>query len=323
MLLLALSVVGLIVAYRLTGWDFDWTLFFSSLWNVKGGWLAASIVLSAATYFIRAIRWQVLLNPLKSLRLASLLGTTLIGFCAIYVLGRAGELARPLWLARREQVPLSSSLATVIVERFMDTLMLIALFASALFAIDLPATAGVALALMKNAAWLLVGISAGAIVFLFVFRSNVDRIVRYVPFPKIADLLHKFAQGLSFLQSGRSLALVIVHSAALWIVIALQFWFLMLGMNFNYSLDATTLVMVVAGIGSIAQIPGIGGGFQAGYVFSMTTFFLVPAEQAIATSLVAWFFSYAPTVAAAGIYMLFQGLSLKDLKAVTVSEKPL
>lgn len=320
LLLLALFVVGLIVAYRLGGWDFDWTLFFSSLWNVKFGWLAASIVLTLASYVSRAIRWQILLRPLKSLPLGSLIGTTLVGFAAIYILGRPGELVRPLWLARRDQVPLTSSVATIIVERFFDTLMLIALFASALFAIDLPADTGVTLALMKNAAWLLVWASAGAIVLLFVLRSNIDRIVSYVPFPRIADLLHKFAQGVSFLRSGRSLGLVIAHSAVLWISIALQFWFLMLGMNFDYSLDAVTLVLVISGIGSIAQIPGIGGGFQAGYVFAMTTIFKVPAEQAIATSMVAWFFSYTPTVAAAGIYMLFKGLSLKDLKTAAVSE---
>jgi uncharacterized protein (TIRG00374 family) len=318
--LLVLAVVVAILGYRLQGWDFDWALFFSSLWNVKGGWLAASVILTLGTYAIRAFRWQVLLNPLKSISFASLLEVTLVGFCAIYVLGRAGELVRPVWLTRREQVPLTSSVATLIVERFFDSLMLIALFAWTLFVIDLPATAGLTVTLMKNAAWVMVAGSAGAIVFLFVFRSNIDRIVRHVRFPRIADLLHKFAQGLSFLQEARSLGLVAAHSAVLWIVIALQTWFLILGMNFDFSLEAATLVLVGAAIGSVAQIPAIGGGFQAGYVFCMTTFFQVPAEQAIATSLLAWFFSYAPTVIVAGIYMLVQGLSLKDLRAVEVSE---
>ena len=91
----------------------------------------------------------------------------------------------------------------------------------------------------------------------------------------------------------------------------------MLGMNFRFSLEAATLVMVGAALGSIAQVPGIGGGFQAGYVFGMTTFFQVPAEQAIATSLVAWVASYVPTVAMAGYYMISHGLSLKDLRTAT------
>lgn len=317
---LVLGVLLLIVAYRLRGWDFDWDLFFASLWDVKAGWLAASVAASLWTYVVRAFRWQVLLAPLKSIRITPLLSTTIVGFSAIYVLGRAGELVRPLWLTRREQVPLTSSLATIIVERFFDTLMLIALFAWTLFVIDLPAAVGATLAVMKDVAWVMAAGSAGAMLVFFLFRSNIDRIVRYVPFPRIAGLLHNFAQGLSFLQKGRSFGLVAVHSSVLWILIALQFWFLLLGMNFDFSLEAATLVLVAAAIGSIAQIPGIGGGFQAGYIFCMTTFFLVPAEKAIATSLIAWVFTYVPTVVVAGLYMIIEGLSLKDLRAASVSD---
>ena len=106
------------------------------------------------------------------------------------------------------------------------------------------------------------------------------------------------------------------HSVILWLAIALQFWFMMLGMRFNLVLAAATLVMVGAAIGSIAQIPGIGGGFQAGFVFCLGTFFAVPAEKALAASLVAWVFSYVPTVAIAAIYMLFSGLSWRDLRGM-------
>jgi len=91
-------------------------------------------------------------------------------------------------------------------------------------------------------------------------------------------------------------------------------------MNFQFSIQAATLVMVGSAIGSIAQIPGIGGGFQAGWVFCMTTFFLIPPEKAIATSLVAWVASYAPTVVAGGLYMISQGLSLKDLRTAPVAD---
>jgi uncharacterized membrane protein YbhN (UPF0104 family) len=130
--------------------------------------------------------------------------------------------------------------------------------------------------------------------------------------------LRSFSEGLSFLDRGRSFGLAIIHSVFVWIVIVLQFWFMLLGMNFRFSISAATLVMVGAAIGSIAQVPGIGGGFQAGYIFCMTTFFIVPPEQAIATSLVAWVSSYVPTVLAGGLYMVSHGVSLKDLKAVPV-----
>src|SRR5207249_4509817 len=162
--------------------------------------------------------------------------------------------------------------------------------------------------------------SIGVLVFLFFFRSNIERIVRYIPFAKLTSVLRNFSKGLSFLEQGRSLILATAHSLSLWIVIALQFWFMLLGMNFHFSVPAATLVMVGSAIGSIAQVPGIGGGFQAGYVFCMTTFFIVPAEKAIATSLVAWVSSYVPAVLAGGFYMQFHGLCLKDVRAVPVDE---
>src|SRR5438045_956649 len=98
LVILVLIVLGMIVAYRSQGWEFDWRLFFSSFRDVQMGWLAASVVATFATYLIRAVRWQVLLDPLKEISLNALMIATLVGFSAIYLLGRAGEAVRPVWL---------------------------------------------------------------------------------------------------------------------------------------------------------------------------------------------------------------------------------
>jgi len=320
--LLVLLSLGLIatVLYRMAGTDFDWSLFRASLWKVQPGWFIVSMLITFVTYVSRAFRWQVLLNPLKPVRIGPLFSTNLLGFTGIFVLGRAGEVIRPLWLTRQEQIPLTASVATIIVERFVDSLMLVCLFGWALIAVELPATAHGPLALMKSAAWVMVAASIAAIIFLFIFRSNIDRIVQYIPFKRVVSALKTFSEGLSFLHSGSSLGLILMHSVALWITIALQFWLMLIGMNFNFTFAAATLVMVGAAIGSIAQIPGIGGGFQAGYAFCMTTFFMVSPEQALATSLLAWVSSNIPTVAVTGVYMISHGLSLKDLRAATVEQ---
>jgi uncharacterized protein (TIRG00374 family) len=314
---LCLAIAIAFLLYKASDWHFDWRLFVASLWNIQPGWLAASIVATLLTYVARAFRWQVLLNPLKQVRMGPLISTNVLGFSAIYLIGRPGEFVRPLWLTRREQIPLTASVATIIVERFLDTLMIIALFATALLSIHLPSAADKTVVLMKNTAWVMLASSIAAMLFLFFFRSNIDRVIRFVPFAKLKSLLRNFAEGLSFLDKSRSFGLAILHSVFTWIVIALQFWFMLLGMNFHFSISAATLVLVGSAIGSIAQVPGIGGGFQAGYVFCMTTFFSVPAEQAIATSLIAWVSSYVPTVAAGGLYMVSHGLSLKDLRTAT------
>jgi uncharacterized protein (TIRG00374 family) len=316
--LLVLAAIVVIVAYRVRGFEFDWSLFFESLWNVHPGWLALSVVATLTSYLIRAFRWQILLHPLKSIGVLPLLNATLVGFSAIYVLGRPGEIVRPLLLTRREQVPFTASLATIVIERFFDTFMLVVLFAWSLLMLDLPAATGQTVAMMKNAAWVMLAALVTGSVMLLVFRANIERIAKRIPFAKISALVQAFGEGLSFLRSGRSLGVAMVHSLVLWIVIAAQFWFMLIGMNFDFTIEAATFVLVGAAIGSTIHVPGIGGGLQAGYIFFMTTFFLVPAEQAIATSLVAWAFSYAPTVVVAGFLMAFSGTSFKDLRAPAV-----
>src|SRR5438105_7108464 len=168
--LLVLTVIIVVGLYRVIGWQFDWSLFVSSLWNVQLIWLMASIAATLLTYVARAFRWQVLLNPLKSIRMGQLISTNVLGFSAIYLIGRAGELVRPLWLTRREHIPLTASVATIIVERFLDMVMLTALFGWALLLVKVPSAAEHTVTLMKNTAWIMIAGSATAMLLLFFFR---------------------------------------------------------------------------------------------------------------------------------------------------------
>src|SRR5262249_23717325 len=95
------AIVGILIYWHFQP-AFDWSLFLSSLWNVNPGWLAASILATMLTYVARAFRWQVLLNPLKSISMGPLISINILGFSAIFVVGRVGEFVRPLWLARLE-----------------------------------------------------------------------------------------------------------------------------------------------------------------------------------------------------------------------------
>ena len=240
--LLAVLGIGAIVASRVSRQDFDWALFLSSLSNLRPGWLAASIVLSLGTYFIRAARWRELLAPLRRVPLADLFWTTVVGFSAIYLLGRAAELARPLWLTRKEHIPTGASIATIIVERFLDSLMLIAVFALALVMIEVPRESLAVLSTLKRAGWLIGATAAVAMVLLFVLRRHVDSaagLIRKVRLPRVAKLVENFAQGLSALGNARSFAAVLFDSAILWIVMALQSWFMFTGLDFDFSFGAT------------------------------------------------------------------------------------
>src|SRR5688572_6863776 len=236
--LLAVVLVSGIVAYRLLSEDFNWALFFTSLSTLAAGWVTASIALSMLTYLLRAARWRALLAPLKQIPLSRLFWATVAGFSAIYVLGRAAEFARPLWLTRREQVPFSSAVATTLVERFLDSIMLVGVFAGALMVIDVPLESVGVLVSLKKAAWFIAAMAGAALVFAFVLRSRVEwvaTLIRRFRFPKVAMLVEDFAQGLAFLGSGKSFAVIVFQSAVLWIVIAVQSWSMFFAMDLDFS----------------------------------------------------------------------------------------
>jgi uncharacterized protein (TIRG00374 family) len=93
-------------------------------------WLAAGAVAGFFSFVVRALRWQVILGASKKLSFGAVYHPTIIAFMINTILpGRVGELARPAILKQKNQVPFTLGLTTVIAERMLDMITLIALFA--------------------------------------------------------------------------------------------------------------------------------------------------------------------------------------------------
>ncbi len=292
---------------------FDQQLFLESLSEIRPVWIVASVIAVFVSYLFRAIRWRRLLIPLKSVELAPLVSGTILGFASIYAVGRAGEVVRPLWAARWTGIPLTGSVASIVVERVFDTLMILLLLAIGLGTTDVPGAAAGAAALLSRAAWLLLFFSI-AVLAVFAFSHwNVVRIKAWIPFESVRNVFETFARGAGPLAHPRSTSSILGHSIMVWTVVALQFWLMLVGLNLNLPPGTVCLILAVSALGSLAQIPGIGGGLQAGFVFSTTTFAGVPTETAVAAALLAWLIMYVPTLAAGAIYMMWKGITTKDL----------
>jgi hypothetical protein len=114
---LALGVMGLaagiwLVRLFLNSRGFDWRAFRATLLSLRWWWLAAASGSVIAGYYGRALRWRVLMRPVKpEPSLWNLFSATVIGFSAITVLGRPGEFVRPYLIAAKEKVSASSQMA--------------------------------------------------------------------------------------------------------------------------------------------------------------------------------------------------------------------
>ena len=313
-LLFFLGLIGLgAAAYLLLPGDFDSALFWASFRETRPWWIAGAVATTFLGYALRAIRWHVLLRPLKPVPYLPLMNATVIGFGAIYTLGRPGELVRPVWIGRQEGIPLMGAVASIIVERVFDLMMLLLLFVAGSMWVELPEETRRALGGLGTP-WQLVGLVAAALAGFVLLHKYSGSLARFMPFHRLRTLMETFAQGLAGTSSPRSVTVLGLYSLLLWSVHALQFWLMLGGLNLPHPFAGTLLTLVLTSLGSIAQIPGIGGGFQAGFIVSSTAVLGAPAEVSVAASLTLWFISTVPTILAAAGYMMWKGISARDLR---------
>ena len=167
------------------------------------GRLRSPLVATASTYVLRALRWVYLLQPIGPTRFSVAFRTTVIGFAANSVLpARVGEVLRPYLLARRENLPVTATFATIILERLLDLVTVLLLFGAFVLFFD-PGMASVNPAIYQTvkAGGLLGAIgSVAALIMVAVlarqpeaFGRAVDRSTRVLP-EKLAGPLVKMAQ---------------------------------------------------------------------------------------------------------------------------------
>src|SRR5256885_493159 len=120
-------VIGVLVLSALAllqsrNWrEFGWALFVSITKQVQFAQILSACALAYATYILRALRWQILLQPTRRVRAGSLIPAQFVGFTGLALLGRPGELVRPYLIARKHGLSISSQMAVWMVERIFDT----------------------------------------------------------------------------------------------------------------------------------------------------------------------------------------------------------
>jgi uncharacterized membrane protein YbhN (UPF0104 family) len=83
-------------------------------------WILLGIALIYATYWLRALRWAVLLRPVQPASAWSLLPWQIIGFTLTGLFGRLTDMARPFLIARHTRTPIATQLAIYSIERAFD-----------------------------------------------------------------------------------------------------------------------------------------------------------------------------------------------------------
>jgi len=255
----------------------------------------------------------------------------------VLALGRPGEPIRVLLLARKEKLPAADLFGIYLVERILDTASTLVVAASALLLIksgmESKETAGKFVPAFQAAGALLgVGV-LGAIAFLVFLRVRGTTLLEFRLAPwlgaynwkaRVARILMGFARGVQTIRTWGDLALAALYSALHWVLVLFVYqWVIRAfgGSLADFRLGDAMLVMALSLVGSIVQLPGIGGGSQLASILVFTKVFGIETELATAVAIVIWLITFA-AVAVIGLpILLHQGLSLGKLREMAEHEK--
>ena len=334
---LGLAALALLLAWSFRHnpqWKgFQWSIFASSLIAIDKVWAGWALLAIYATYLVRALRWRILTRHVKSdPSLWGLFSATVIGFAAIGVFGRAGEMVRPYLVARKEGLPLSSQLAVWLVERCFDTLTLLITAAFALRSFEaagLQSTPTLTRALQTGGS--VVAYSTLALVLLMVALRRwaepaSEWLIQRIPhrWTGLEHHLRSFEEGTRSVRHLGTLIACTLYSIAEWILIALCYAavFNSFSGGMRLSLSQTLIFMGCVMLGSMINIPGLGGGIQVASLLVLTELFGLRPEPAAAISLLIWGFTFLAVVPPAVLLMLYEGLSWSKLRLLETETPP-
>lgn len=314
----ALSFVFLLIALR--GIDFE--EFWRDVQQANPLWLLPGVGFYFLAVAVRAWRWSYLLWPLKRVAPGRLFPIVVIGYMGnnIYP-ARIGELLRAYVLRRDQGVPISSSLATVLIERITDGIVMIGFVLIGLQAVP---NAGARAGQVIAVAAALFAAASAVFFWMALAPARTNRlaealIARFVPHrfqEPLLGVVHRFVQGAQSLRRPRDLALIVASTVVVWLLETMKYWCVARAFDLALPFDG---LMLVNGLSNLFTIipgaPGAVGTFDAGGILGMRA---LGVDQPLAAAYVLTLhvLLWLPATLLGAFFMLREGLRWSDLRKV-------
>jgi hypothetical protein len=265
------------------------------------------------SFYLRAFRWQIILTTSRKIPVWRAYHPMMIGFMINCILpGRLGEVARPIILQKKENIPFTTGLATVAAERLFDICLLLALFIVTVSAIQINPDANVTFGnyqlnrstlelvfggMLKMGALLIIGI---ILITIGKVREIIYKIIRFLPNTlfffgqKIKDMtqrricepligiIENVARGFALVRYPGKILICSVYSLLIWGLIAFSYYLFSLGspgINLTFYEWCVVMVIICFFI-SLPSVPGWWGLWEAAGVFALSLFGVSAREAA-------------------------------------------
>ncbi len=297
-----------------------------SIKNAHYGWILPGVAIYFLGVWARAWRWHYLLRPLKPIPTRVMFPIVAIGYMGNNVYpARAGEVLRAIVLKRREQVPISASLATIIVERVFDGVVMLGfIFINLSELAQLTHGAAVLGEASIQQVALMGSILFGTALLIFLAAAMFPRHTRHliqalirIIFPphwrdKLFQISERFLSGLESLRSPLDALMVFFTSVVIWLLETGKYWFVMHAFNFQVSFFALMLMNGVVNLATtIPSAPGYIGTFDAPGIAVLTAYGVnkaVAASYTLVLHVALWF----PITALGAYYLAREGIQWNE-----------
>ncbi len=278
--------------------------------------------------FFRSYRWGIILEPCIKYHQWPLFVITSIGFMTISILpARLGEFTRPLLVKQKSGIRISSTMATIVVERVFDLLTLMFFLCVVLIRISLPPEIAQYKKGLIISGMLLVIVFV--LLLLVVLKKELSiRVINFFlsKFPKRIETVlepqfHAFIEGLEILPDVKKTLYVALLSVIIWVLLGLSCYILFFSFVFKLSLMNAFALTIIIAIGvMLPAAPGFVGNFDYACKLGLK-FFGVGEAEATSYAFALHFLQLIPVIAIGLGLFPSQKISLRGFFKKEAAEK--
>ena len=231
-LLIGLAVSAFFLYFVVRGLDLHAVRFWLSQANYW--WILPGVLIYFVGVWLRTWRWQYMLRPIKVMTVPHLFPIVCIGYMGNNIFPvRAGEVLRSYVLKRTDDVSMSASLATIVVERVFDGLVMLLFVFFALPFAPMPPELRVyvvgASIFFLTALMIFIVLATRPDTTQRLYRSTFRRFLPENMRNKVDGLIERFLEGLHFFRNSRDVVMVFFTSVLIWLAETVKYWFVMQG----------------------------------------------------------------------------------------------
>jgi hypothetical protein len=328
---LFLGIVVALIALYYTLRNVSFGEVISSFREMDYIYLLPAVAIMLLSYVFRAYRWKALLEPSLKINVSELYSPMMVGFMGNFLPARAAEILRPYLLSKKADITFSAALASIVMERLFDLIMLLLIFIwvfwfeAGVFSPDLEFSGFSVQEMAIKFGQICVLAVFALVVFIYLLLNHKIRIMKLVGWflgfiyenwaNKIKHFIDEFATGCDVVRNYKTLAKISVYSFLVWIANIFSTYPLYYAFDLQHKTVFSILVVaiVVSIFITIVPTPGFLGSYNAGIFIALHEIMGESEIKSVSFGMVGWVL-FSGVILAGGLYFMFhEHMSFKNL----------